>query len=65
MKFNKNSSFPYLAGYVEVLKSNSLDFEEFLWTNNVNLDDIEELKDCFNKNKKVDDNLRQYMIKKV
>ena len=64
LKFNKNSNFSYPVGYVEILKLNPLDFEEFLWANNVNLLDIEELKECFNNKKKIDNNLHQYMIEK-
>ncbi len=64
LKFNKNSNFSYPIGYVETLKLNPLDFEEFLWANNVNLQDIEEIKKGFYDKKKIDNNLHLYMIEK-
>ncbi len=64
LKFNKNSNFSYPVGYVDIMKLNPLDFEEFLWAIDVNQKDIEELKDCFNNKKKIDNNLHQYMIEK-
>ena len=64
LKFNKNANFSYPVGYIEVIKLNPLDFEEFLWANDVQLNDIKEIKDCFNNKKKINNELHQYMIEK-
>lgn len=64
LKFNKNSNFSYPVGYVETIKLNSLDFEEFLWANEVSLDDINNIKECFKNKTKIDNFLHQYMIDK-
>ena len=64
LKFNKNANFSYPVGYIEVIKLNPLDFEEFLWANDVQLNDIKEIKECFNNKKKINNELHQYMIEK-
>ena len=64
LKFNKNANFSYPVGYIEVIKLNPLDFEEFLWANDVQLNDIKEIKDCFNNKKKINNELHQYMVEK-
>lgn len=64
LKFNKNANFSYPVGYIEVIKLNPLDFEEFLWANDVQLNDIKEIKDCFNNKKKINNELHQYMAEK-
>lgn len=64
LKFNKNANFSYPVGYIEVIKLNPLDFEEFLWANDVQLNDIEEIKECFNNKKKINNELHQYMVEK-
>ena len=64
LKFNKNANFSYPVGYIEVIKLNPLDFEEFLWANDVQLNDIKEIKECFNNKKKINNELHQYMVEK-
>lgn len=64
LKFNKNANFSYPVGYIEVIKLNPLDFEEFLWANDVQLNDIKEINECFNNKKKINNELHQYMIEK-
>ena len=64
LKFNKNANFSYPVGYIEVIKLNPLDFEEFLWANDVQLNDIKEIKEGFNNKKKINNELHQYMIEK-
>ena len=64
LKFNKNANFSYPVGYIEVIKLNPLDFEEFLWANDVQLNDIKEIKECFNNKKKINKELHQYMVEK-
>ena len=64
LKGNKNANFSYPVGYIEVIKLNPLDFEEFLWANDVQLNDIKEIKECFNNKKKINNELHQYMIEK-
>lgn len=64
LKFNKNANFSYPVGYIEVIKLNPLDFEEFLWANDIQLNDIKEIKECFNNKKKINNELHQYMVEK-
>ena len=64
LKFNKNANSSYPVGYIEVIKLNPLDFEEFLWANDVQLNDIKEIKECFNNKKKINNELHQYMVEK-
>ncbi|WP_406602374.1 ATP-binding protein [Metamycoplasma sualvi] len=64
LKFNKNANFSYPVGYIEIIKLNPLDFEEFLWANDVQLNDIKEIKECFNNKKKINNELHQYMVEK-
>ncbi|MBQ7449631.1 MAG: ATP-binding protein [Paludibacteraceae bacterium] len=45
------SSIP--VGYEEIVEMYPLDFEEFLWANNMNEDIIEVLRKCFEENKPV------------
>jgi len=41
------------VGYVDHLEMHSLDFEEFLWANNIKRESIADIKEFFNKKKKV------------
>lgn len=68
MNYRQASSYP--VGNVEYMNMYSLDFEEFLWANNVSPDVIEKVQDCFQKrlpvpqaiHTKLLDYLRRYMV---
>ena len=49
--YNRPSSYP--VGYVEHMKMNSLDFEEYLWNIGITGDMIAVLRECFEKRKAV------------
>lgn len=51
MNYDNNQSYP--VGYVEYLKMYPLDFEEFLWANSIDEDQIASLKNCFDHFEKV------------
>lgn len=50
---NKINSLP--MGYVDVVEMFPIDFEEFLWANNINETIINNLIDCFTKKTSIDD----------
>lgn len=68
MNYRQTSSYP--VGNVEYMNMYALDFEEFLWANNVSQDVIEKVRDCFQKrlpvphaiHMKLLDYLRRYMV---
>lgn len=47
--YNRASSYP--VGYVDYLRMNSLDFEEYLWAMGITDDMIDMLRECFDKHK--------------
>jgi predicted AAA+ superfamily ATPase len=49
MSYKEVSSFP--VGYIEHLEMHSLDFEEFLWANQITNDQIANLRELFEKKK--------------
>jgi predicted AAA+ superfamily ATPase len=51
MRYKEVSSFP--VGYTEHLEMHSLDFEEFLWANNITAGQIDALREYFAKKKQV------------
>ena len=59
--YNQVSSFP--VGYVDRLTMYPLDFEEFLWANDIEESPVNSLKDCFDKKKQVPEIIHQEMLK--
>ncbi|MBQ8749891.1 MAG: ATP-binding protein [Clostridia bacterium] len=60
----------YPTGYVDFMEMHSLSFEEFLWANEINDNIINNLRNCFEKNEKVNESVntkilelfRQYIV---
>lgn len=50
------------GGKIEVVKMFQLDFEEFLWANNVGDEFIRHLRECYEKNIPLDENLHRKML---
>ena len=51
-------------GSIEEIKMYPMDFEEFLYANNIGKDIIEYLKNCFDNQEKVSDNIHMFMLSK-
>ncbi len=61
VNYKNVSSFP--VGYVERLKMFSMDFEEFLWANDVSHTVIEDLKNSYNNDEQVSSIMHYEMMK--
>ena len=51
-------------GSIDEVKMYPMDFEEFLWANNVGLDVIDYLKECFEKMEAINESIHQNILKK-
>jgi predicted AAA+ superfamily ATPase len=60
MSYKEVSSFP--VGYIERLEMYSLDFEEFLWANDIAEGAIEDLRGCFDALKQVPPAIHERMM---
>jgi predicted AAA+ superfamily ATPase len=60
MQYKEVSSFP--VGYTEHLEMHSLDFEEFLWANNVTADQIDVLRGYFTEKKQTPQAIHDRML---
>ena len=49
-------------GAIDEVKMYPMDFEEFLWANNVSLEVIDYLKECFVKQKQIDDSIHKRIL---
>ena len=52
----------YPVGYVEYLDMYSLDFEEFLWANEVRENSVQDIRECFEQRKTVPEAMHQRMM---
>lgn len=59
--YNRASSYP--VGYVDYLRMNSLDFEEYLWAMGITDDMIDMLRECFDKRKVIPTTVHDEMMK--
>lgn len=59
---NLNNILLYPTGYVDDVEMYPLDFEEYLWAKGLNEDTIDYVKNCFYKEKEVDEHVNSILL---